>query len=463
MTAGDGSRLLAGWGRAAWARAEVRVARTEPDVVAALDRGSRRGLVPRGRGRAYGDAAHRAGGVVLLQPEPGTVPEAPGAVGIHLDERRGVCTAPASASIGDLLDALVPRGWFVPVTPGTRHVSLGGALAADVHGKNHHRDGSFAQHVVRARMVTPARGPVEVGPDLEAELFWATAGGMGLTGVITEVALRVVPVDSGDLLVDTWRTADLDETLAVLDDTDRAFRYTVAWLDLLARGPALGRGVVTAGDHAPAESGEPSTAAPGRALPAPPAPAGLLNRRSVAAFNRLWHLRAPRRASAERQAAATFFHPLDRVAGWNRLYGRPGFLQWQVVVPAGAEATLRQLVERLAAARTPSFLTVLKRFGPGSPGPLSFPLAGWTLALDVPAGRSFDPVLFDALDRAVVEAGGRTYLAKDHRVDPALVPAMYPRLDEWREVCASVDPEGVLASDLSVRLGLRGERRPASS
>lgn len=447
------TRLLAGWGRAAWSRATLRPACSEAELAELLARGSARGVVARGRGRSYGDAAQRAGGLVV-QPGDGIGGEARVA-GVHLDAARGEVTAAAGASIGDVLRAVVPRGWFVPVTPGTQHVSLGGALAADVHGKNHHRDGSFAQHVVRARLVTPARGPLVVGPDHEPELFWATAGGMGLTGVVTELTLRAVPVESGDLLVDTWRTRDLDETLSLLDETDRSHRYTVAWLDLLARGRRVGRGVVTAGDHAPADPERAPQGPRQRGVVAPPAPARLLNSTTVGAFNQLWYRHAPQRATAERQTAAAFFHPLDRVRGWNRLYGKPGFLQWQVVVPDGATAVLRSLVEQLSAARAPSFLTVLKRFGPGSPGPLSFPMAGWTLALDVPAGRTFDAHLFDRLDRAVVAAGGRTYLAKDHRVDPRLVPEMYPRLAEWRAVCQAADPAGVLASDLSVRLGLR--------
>lgn len=446
---------LAGWGRAAWSASDLRTPaghEVEGAVATALAGAAPRGTIARGQGRAYGDAAQRAGGTVVQLPDD--------PARLHLDPARGTVTAPAGTSIGAVLRAIVPHGWFVPVTPGTQHVSLGGALAADVHGKNHHRDGSFAQHVVRARLVTPARGAVEVGPQHDPELFWATAGGMGLTGLLTEVTFAAVPVESGDVLVDTWRTDDLDETLAVLADADRSFRYTVGWLDLLARGRALGRGVVTAGEHAPAPHDAHGLASgpPARAVPAPPAPARLLNRATVAAFNRLWHRRAPRRRAGERQSAATFFYPLDAVGGWNRLYGRPGFLQWQVVVPTGAEATLRAVLERLAEAGTPSFLTVLKRFGPGAPGPLSFPREGWTLAIDVPAGRSFDTAAFDQLDRAVVDAGGRTYLAKDARVDPRLVPAMYPDLHRWRATCDAVDPEGLLASDLSVRLGLRSGR-----
>ena len=369
-------------------------------------------------------------------------------------DTEGLVTAAPDTTIGQLLDHLMPLGWFVPVTPGTREVSIAGAVAADVHGKNHHADGSLGQHVEAIRLVTPSGGPATVTPTSDPELFWATCGGMGLTGVITQVRFRAIPIGGSPMLVDTWRTSDLEHTMDVLVETDGPFRYTVAWLDLLARGASLGRGVVTAGDHAPADGRE-RTSPSNLALPAPPAPSWTLNRLSITAFNELWYRKAPTRALGQPQSVAEFFYPLDIAAGWNRLYGRGGFAQWQIALPDGEEDLLRSLIERLAAAGVPSFLTVLKRFGPSSPGPLSFPLKGWTLALDTPAGPTFPRELFDGFDREVAAAGGRVYLAKDSRLDPALLPEMYPRLDEWRAVADRADPERVLRSDLSERLSLR--------
>jgi decaprenylphospho-beta-D-ribofuranose 2-oxidase len=441
-----GDELLTGWARATWSRSTVHHPGTPADLAELLAAADPRGTIARGLGRAYGDAAQRAGGTVIQVDRLGGT--------AHVDAA-GLVTAPASVSIGDLLRGLIPQGWFVPVTPGTQYVTLAGALAADVHGKNHHHDGSISQHVRSIRLVTPALGEVVVGPDQDPELFWATAGGMGLTGVITEVVFQAIPVESGDMLVDTWRTADLDETMAVLLETDGPFRYTVGWLDVMATGSSLGRGIVTAGDHAPRSRATP--AGPGEgAVPAPPAPPWLMNRLSIRAFCELWYRKAPRRREGERQSAGMFFYPLDLVQHWNRLYGRPGFLQWQTVLPDGQEALLRSHIERLADHAVPSFLNVLKRFGPEAPGPLSFPEAGWTLCIDTPAGGGFPAELFDRMDREVAGAGGRIYLAKDARMDPALLPVMYPRLDEWRGVVHRADPDGVLASDLSVRLNLRG-------
>ncbi len=433
--------LLCGWGRTAPTAATVVDASVLDSVL--VDPPAR-GVIARGGGRAYGDAAQNAGGSVIAMTAGSPVEPA-------LDAATGIVTATGATTIGELLRFLLPRGLFVPVTPGTSHVTVGGAVAADVHGKNHTADGSWMDHVTAIDLAVPGGEVHTLGPTDDA--FWATGGGMGLTGVVTSCSFRAVPVTTSRMLVDTTRAPDLEAVLAALATSTA--RYRVAWLDASASGAALGRGVVTVADHAPrsaiAGDDDPLAYRP-RAFGAVP-PIAVVGRRSIPLLNELRYRAAPTRRTGAVHTIASFFHPLDAVAGWNRLYGRRGFVQWQCAVPDRAEASLATVLETLARAGAHSHVTVLKRFGAGNAGPLSFPTAGWTLAVDLPATPSLAPAL-DGLDRVVADAGGRIYLAKDARLDPVLVATMYPRLDEWRAVRDGLDPGGVLQSDLGRRLAL---------
>ena len=461
---------LTGWGRvsASWAElaepataaaaAELlgRGAAVPPGGGAAVRPGGRavgRAVIPRGLGRAYNNAAQCAGGVVISTAGLNRI--------IELDTATGLVTCEAGVSLEQLMVAGLPAGWFVPVSPGTRQVTVGGAIAADVHGKNHHVAGSFARHVRSFELVLPGGEPRTVTEQSDPALFWATAGGMGLTGLITRATIQLKPVASSRVRVDTVRTADIDETMAVLAAHDRRHGYTVAWSDSMARGAALGRSVVTSGDFAEpsdlpaADAKDPFAFRPGARLGVPAAfPPGVINRYTVGLANAAYYRKAPRSRSGEIQDIGTFFHPLDGIRNWNLVYGPGGFRQYQYVVPFGAEAAVRRSFELVSQARAPSFVTVLKRFGPGDEGPLSFPMAGWTLALDFPARTPGLAGLLGALDRLVVENGGRVYLAKDSRVPPDVLAEMYPRLGEFRNLRAELDPAGLLASDLSRRLGL---------
>ena len=443
-------RVLTGWGATAPSAAEVIDVADTREAGAAIADPGRRGLLARGLGRSYGDAAQNGGGRVVVLADRGDV---------DLDAVTGQVRAGAGVSIDTLIRTLVPRGWFVPVTPGTRYVTVGGAVAADVHGKNHHADGSWGSHLSELEMLLADGSVRTVTPASDPELFWATVGGMGLTGVVLSARFDAIAIESSRLVVDTTRCADLDATMAEMVAHDADHRYSVAWLDALASGGRLGRGVVTLADHAPralVDALDPLgfSARPLATVPRG-VPSGLLNRVTVGAFNEFWYRKAPRRRRGELQTIGAFFHPLDAVGHWNRLYGRRGMLQYQFVVPFGEEATLRHAVERLAKAGAASFVTVLKRFGPSDAGYLSFPAPGWTLTLDIPTGVHGLGELLDSLDRRVVDAGGRLYFAKDSRMGAALVPEMYPRLDDWRRVCDRVDPHHRFQSDLSRRVGLR--------
>jgi decaprenylphospho-beta-D-ribofuranose 2-oxidase len=444
--------VLSGWGRTAPSAADVVAPRSPAGVDTVVAEAGRRGVIARGLGRSYGDAAQNAGGTVL---------DATGLADMRAVDRDATrITVDGGVSLDALMRFLVPQGYFVPVSPGTRFVTVGGALAADIHGKNHHFEGSFANHVTSFTLRAP-KETVVATPDDEPDVFWGTAGALGLTGIITEVTMRLLPIETSLMLVDTERIGHLDALMERMEEGDDRYRYSVAWIDCLASGRSLGRSVLTRGDHAPLDAlpaklrSQPLRFAPPTGLSAPPwVPEGLMNRFTVRAANELWFRRAPRQRRERLESITAYFHPLDAVQHWNRLYGKRGFVQYQFVVPPEATATVRQSVQLLSQAQCASFLAVLKRFGPGNPGPLSFPFPGWTLALDIPAAVRGLGSLLDELDRLVVSAGGRVYLAKDSRVAPELIPRMYPNLDRLGELRARLDPTGVMQSDLARRLQL---------
>jgi decaprenylphospho-beta-D-ribofuranose 2-oxidase len=458
----DDLEIVTGWGRNPSTAAHV-VRPTDADELAlAAKAAGPRGAVARGLGRAYGDSAMNAGGLVVSSTGVSGVRE--------LDHRRGTARVLAGTSLDCLLRHIVPQGWFVPVTPGTRHITVGGAIAADIHGKDHHATGSFGAHVESLVLALPDGTRRTLTPDHDADEFWATCGGMGLTGTVLEATIRLHPIETSLLRVDTDRVPDLDTLLTLLSEGGRRHRYSVAWIDFLARGRSLGRSVLIQGDFVRRDElagarrrgarrhvRDPLAYRTVPAVPAPRAvPGGVLNKGSILAFNELWYRLHPRRRRDELQSISRFFYPLDRVDGWNRMYGPRGFLQWQCMLPFGTEGVLRHVVEALAEHGAPSFLAVLKYFGAADPAPLTFAGPGWTLALDVPTTDSTLGPLLDRLDNRVAEAGGRLYLAKDSRLRPELLPVMYPRLDEWRAVRDRLDPDRRLNSDLARRLKLLG-------
>jgi decaprenylphospho-beta-D-ribofuranose 2-oxidase len=444
---------LTGWGRTTCTTADVLSVPGTEEIMTLLASSPPRGVLARGLGRSYGDAAQNAGGVVVSTAALNHL--------AWVDEEAGLLRVGAGMRLGTLIGIIVARGWFVPVSPGTSAVSIGGAIAADVHGKNHHVDGTFCSHVTALVLATPT-GIREVTPASDPDLFWATAGGLGLTGIILEATLALLPVETSRMRITTTTARNLDEAMSRLTSGDDAHRYSVAWVDALARGRHMGRAVLSQGDHArrrdlPSGASSHPFALPAGRGPGPAfLPPGLLNRATVCTFNELWFRKASV-PGTRLQSLGQFFHPLDGVGGWNRLYGRGGLIQYQFAVPFGAESVVAEVLQRAGDLRLPIFLAVLKRFGAGNPGPLSFPIPGWTLALDMPARADGLAGWLDAMDELVASAGGRVYLVKDARLRPELLRAMYPRLDAWKASRRRVDPEGVLRSDLARRLGLVDE------
>jgi decaprenylphospho-beta-D-ribofuranose 2-oxidase len=338
---------------------------------------------------------------------------------------------------------------------------VGGAIASDIHGKNHHRDGTFGAHVEEMELVLASGETRVVTKDRDPRLFWATVGGMGLTGVITRARVKMTPIETSLMSTVSHRVRNIDDLMEAMVAADNEYRYSVAWVDTMSSKKSLGRSVLSLGEHARRDAlsakqqRDPLAYEPVQRLSAPAhVPGGLLNTLTVRAFNEAWYRKAPAKPKTALETMSGFFHPLDGVADWNRIYGPAGFVQYQFVVPDASSAMIPKVLERFADARVPAFLTVLKRFGEQNPGMLSFPSRGWTLAVDIPSGVDDLDETLDELDDAVVEAGGRVYLAKDSRMHPRHLAAMYPRLAEFRTVRRDVDPDGVFASNLSRRLGL---------
>jgi decaprenylphospho-beta-D-ribofuranose 2-oxidase len=447
----DGMELVSGWGRTPVTASYVARPSSPDELVKSGLDATDRGMIARGLGRAYGDAAMNAGGLVV---------DATGVTGVlDLDPATGLVRALGGTSLDDLIRVALPQGWFLPVTPGTRFVTLGGAIASDVHGKNHHAAGTFGVHVRSMVLALPDGSTRTLTPESTPDEFWATCGGMGLTGTIVEATVAFRPVETSLISVDTDRAPDLDSVVELLIDGESRYPYAVAWIDLLASGRHLGRSVLTQGEFATrdmVDQNDPLAFEFPSMVPAPPMPSGALNRWTLRALNEAWYRKSPKRRRDEIQTIPTFFYPLDMLDHWPRIYGRKGFLQWQCILPYGEEDLLRSVIEAIAGNHSASFLAVLKRMGPSNPGPMSFPTSGWTLSLDMPAGDAVLGALLAQLDRQVADAGGRVYLAKDSCLHPELVPVMYPRLDEWRAVRDRLDPDRRLNSDLARRLNLLG-------
>ena len=437
------TELLSGWGN--YPRAETRLltARGRDEARAAVS--SEASLIARGNGRSYGDAALSRDAVLSMLRSSRM---------IAFDEASGTLTCEAGVMLADILDLFVPRGWFPPVTPGTKFVTIGGMIAADVHGKNHHGAGSFTGHVDSFELALADGQVVRCSRTENAELFAATCGGMGLTGIIVTASFRLLRIETPYIRQETRQAANLAEAMDLLGQSASA-TYSVAWIDCLSTGAQMGRSVIFSGEHAlPHELPAPPPKTGSRTLTMPfHAPAMLLNRWTISAFNQLYYQRNP--AGTAIIPYGPYFYPLDAILAWNRLYGRAGFVQYQCVLPKAAAAEgMAALLRRIAASGKGSFLAVLKQFGAANPhGMLSFPMEGFTLALDFAVDQR-TLALLGELDAITGDHGGRVYLAKDACSRPELLRRGYPRLDEFLAVRHKVDPHHKFSSLLSQRLGL---------
>ncbi|HNP30011.1 MAG TPA: FAD-binding oxidoreductase [Nitrospirales bacterium] len=397
-------------------------------------------VIARGMGRSYGDSAnaHTVIQTTYLDHY------------MAFDQEAGVLTCEAGVPLRELLNFIVPKAAFIPVTPGTSYVSVGGMIAGDVHGKNHHVAGTFCQHVQSLNLMLGTGEVVTISPTQMPELFHATCGGMGLTGIILSATIKLQPISSSNIILRTMKAGCLEEVCEQFE-THAASTYSVAWIDCLANGKQIGRSVLMLGEHA--EDGKlrvntnPPIAVPSHM------PASLLNKWSVKAFNAFYYAKA-KHGLTETIPFQPYFYPLDKLANWNRLYGKQGFVQYQLVLPkTQGVAGMRAILTKIVASGRASFLAVLKMFGPQNDNLLSFPMAGYTLALDFKMSKETITLLHE-LDDIVVSSGGRIYLTKDALMTEATFKASYPRWQEFEEIRHKHGAIGKFGSAQSKRLGL---------
>jgi len=455
MTPEDPSTLaLSGWGRTVHRTSQVRRPVFDGELVDLVL--SEPKITVRGAGKSYGDAALPDGGVVLDMTSRNRI--------VSFDQGNGVIVAESGAVLKDVIDQTLPLGWKLPVVPGTERITVGGAIASDVHGKNHPGAGSFGQHVLWIALLRSDGNIAQLSAGQDADGFWATIGGMGLTGAILRAAIQLQRVDTGWAIRNRRRTRSLGETLeamhaiATRQELD-ADRHAIAWLDVHAQGGHLGRGIVDEfygastrdlpGAVAPFPETRVASARNRRSLPGP----GVVSRATISAASAArWHL--SRSGNSQLVALRSALCPLDRAEAWPAAFGRRGVVQYQFAVPADEVGVIRQVLVFLGTHGLAPALATLKNLGFGTAGPLSFPIPGWTLAVDLPARWLRHLNTLHPIDKLVAGAGGRVYLAKDVVTDPALIPIMYSRLPSWQRTQKRLDPAGRWTSALAERLGL---------
>ena len=447
--------LISGWGLHNSANVNILKPKNFEELENTIVKSKEKSIIARGLGRSYGDAA---------QLDNKSVFNLHNFDHIRLNKKEGLITVGSGVSINLLLKKIIPEGFFVPVSPGTRNITIGGAIASDVHGKNHHLNGSFGNHIQEILIIdgmgdlkklsSKKNDPIET-----KNQFWATIGGMGLTGVIIEATFSLIPIKTSKMKTDTFKYKDLDDLMNAMINSQDSFQYIVAWIDSLSKKY---RGILTVGNHAVESDlsykyhNKNLLSYHSKSIASAPSflPFRVLNKFSVKAFNEVWYRKAPRENKGEIKSISNFFHPLDGINNWNKFYGSKGFIQYQFVVPENEYKTIIEILEITKKINAPSFLTVLKKFGPGNAAFLSFPIRGWTLAIDFPLYLHNLKKILSKLDEKVLCAGGRIYLAKDSMQSSDMFRRTYPRLNEWKEVKSKMDPNNIYCSDLSKRLNI---------
>jgi decaprenylphospho-beta-D-ribofuranose 2-oxidase len=438
-------KRVSGWGRSLYSFTDLKVVRPSDEL---LKRGSERGVIARGLGRSYGDSAGNTGGVTL---------ELCDFDGIEINIDSGIATLGAGVTIQKLEERSLPLGYFPFVVPGTAKVTIGGAIASDIHGKSHHKVGSFSNHLIEIKLLTSDGLQRTIFPSGEtSDLFWATVGGMGLTGIILEAKINLHKIETSFVKVVESRTSNLDQLLTTLTDFNQRFLYTVAWVDL--SGKFVGRGTVSGANHA-SVSDLTDRKLLKRLLPEVKSEIkipfsfgfSLINNWTIRLFNSVWFHKP---LGKEIQHIQGYMHPLDGIDNWNQVYGPNGFIQYQFVIPFEKTYLLETVLSKLRQEKCGSFLTVLKSFGENSKGFISFPIKGWTLAIDLPASTQNLGKILKELDEIVMSAGGRIYLTKDSRLNSEHLPEMYPFLEKWKGIKHEFDPTNQWQSDQGRRLKL---------
>ena len=446
------AKSISGWGKSKYVDVEIISPRTIKEIQHIIINSKPNSIIARGTGRSYGDAA---------QLKEGKVIELKNFKEIFPDFDNNEVTAQAGATLEEILKIIIPKGFFLPVTPGTKKITLGGAIAADVHGKNHHKDGSFGNHVKRISLINGIGKKIildsKKDDNLEInEQFWATIGGMGLTGIIIDATFSIIPIETAFIQVETTRCRNFDELMIEMIKIDS--QYTVGWIDSMSKNL---RGILTSANHAKSQDiinlkGKDKLSFQSKSLTSIPdiIPVNLMSKIAIKIFNEWWFRKYPNKRNKKIVTIDSFFYPLDKINNWNNIYGKNGFIQYQIVVPDEHRSIIKKMLVKLKKINALTFLPILKRLGPGNHSYLSFPISGWTLSVDLPTNNKEIEDVLKEIDKEIANIGGRIYLAKDSRQSESIFKRTYRNFYIWQKQKQLLDPRNIFISDIAKRLNL---------